>query len=83
MHQEKGEGVKTLYNSFNEFTATVFNILNEKMSIGWSTWSHTGNQVPFFAIGQGADHFTGYLDNTDIVNILYKMMKMKNPNSAN
>src|SRR5690606_14222474 len=35
-----------------------------------STKEHTGQPVPLFAYGPGANHFTGMLDNTDIFRIL-------------
>ena len=32
----------------------------------FSTKGHTGNVVPVFAYGTGADYFTGFMDNVDI-----------------
>lgn len=40
--------------------------LNERCSIGWTTGYHTGGAVPVYAIGAGAERFTGRMDNTDI-----------------
>ena len=40
--------------------------LNRKASIGWTTGSHTGAPVPVFAIGKGAEKFSGRMDNTEI-----------------
>ena len=40
--------------------------LNRKASIGWTTGSHTGAPVPVFAVGAGAERFTGMMDNTEI-----------------
>ncbi len=40
--------------------------LNRKGRIGWTTRSHTGGPVPVFAIGKGAEKFSGRMDNTDI-----------------
>lgn len=40
--------------------------LNKKSHIGWTTFSHTGGAVPVYAIGKGADRFSGSMDNTDI-----------------
>jgi alkaline phosphatase len=39
---------------------------NEDCSIGWTTSAHTGGPVPVYAIGKGAEKFTGRIDNTDI-----------------
>ena len=40
--------------------------LSDKCSIGWTSRSHTGAHVPIFAIGAGAEKFSGSMDNTDI-----------------
>ena len=40
--------------------------LNRRASIGWTTGSHTGAPLPVFAVGAGAEKFTGLMDNTQI-----------------
>jgi alkaline phosphatase len=40
--------------------------LNDSAFIGWSTKMHTGNDVPVYAIGKGAERFCGKMDNTEI-----------------
>ncbi len=40
--------------------------LNKKALIGWTTGGHTGDPVPVYAIGKGAERFGGRIDNTDI-----------------
>ena len=40
--------------------------LNKKCSIGWTSVKHAGGAVPVYAIGAGAEKFTGRIDNTDI-----------------
>ncbi len=57
---------ETLYYNFNQFAVEVFEMLNEKAGIGWTSLAHTGNLVPLFAIGAGAELFTGLNDNTDV-----------------
>lgn len=57
---------KTLYNDFNAFTAKVYDIQNRHIGTGWTSTNHTGNFVPVYAIGEGAELFTGNLDNTRI-----------------
>ena len=42
--------------------------LNKECSFGWTTGSHTGAQVPVYAIGCGGEKFIGRMDNTDIKN---------------
>lgn len=57
---------KTLYKEFNNFSAVVFDILNHKNGIGFTTFSHTGNPVPVFAIGEGCEEFSNVNNNIDI-----------------
>lgn len=39
---------------------------NDQAYIGWTTHGHTGSPVPVYAIGKGAERFSGRYDNTDI-----------------
>ena len=40
--------------------------LNARAQIGWTTNNHTGEPVPVYAKGKGAEKFSGRIDNTDI-----------------
>ena len=55
-----------LYGSYEPLTVTITHILNNKAGIDFTSYSHTGIPVPVFAIGNGAELFEGYYDNTDI-----------------
>ena len=57
---------KTLYASFNEFAVEVFRIFNDATGLAFTTTSHSGNAVPVFAVGAGAERFKGYNNNVDI-----------------
>lgn len=63
---------KTLYNDFNNFTVTLYDILNRHYGIGWTTPSHTGNFVPVYAIGEGSSLFGKNLDNTEIPGLILR-----------
>lgn len=39
---------------------------NKECGISWTTGGHTGGAVPVYAIGKGAEKFSGRIDNTDI-----------------
>lgn len=67
---KKGEDEKTLYHTFNAFTAKAFDVLNSHMGIGWTTTNHAGNFVPVYAVGANAQYFSGSLDNTDIPKLI-------------
>lgn len=69
----------TLYADFDAFTTAVYKLLSTKIGIGWTTYSHTGNPVPLFVIGAGADRFAsaGWLDNTDLSRIIGELCNLK------
>ena len=49
-------------------------LLAEKAGISWGTSAHTCVNVPVYAIGTGAERFSGYIDNTDIPKIIGELM---------
>lgn len=58
---------KTLYANFNAFAVEVFTLLNDLAGVGFTTTSHSGNPVPVFAVGVGADRFKGFNNNTGLL----------------
>jgi alkaline phosphatase len=63
-----------LYGTYNPIIVTITHILNERASVGWTSYSHTGVPVPVFAQGREAARFAGFYDNTDIAKKLAKAM---------
>ena len=57
---------RTLYASENVIASTARKIMAAKAQIGWQSGGHSNNYVPVFAIGAGAERFTGRMDNTAI-----------------
>lgn len=43
----------------------------------FATTDHTGIPVPLMAFGPGAENFQGFLDNTDIAKIIYRLKDIK------
>ena len=62
----KSTDEKTLYATFSEFVATVFDVLDHCTGIGWTSHNHTGDFTPVFAIGVGAEEFGGLNNNIDL-----------------
>lgn len=58
---------KTLYNDISELGGEAIHIMNKIARVGWTSSGHTAANVPVFAIGVGAERFTGWYDNTEIV----------------
>jgi alkaline phosphatase len=63
---------KTLYKDLNALAAKSLAILNQKSRLGWTSKGHTASAVPVFAIGAGAERFTGWHDNTEIAPLIYE-----------
>ncbi len=57
---------KTMYKDLNTLCNAAIGTLNYKAKLGWTSYTHTASEVPVFAIGKGAEQFTGWMDNTDI-----------------
>lgn len=66
-----------LYGTYEPFTVTVTHILNNKSGVSFTSYSHTGLPVPVFALGNGAELFEGYYDNTDIYNNMAALTGVK------
>ena len=57
---------KSLYYMDEPISALAIRILDRIGMVGWLVGSHTAAYVPVFAVGNGAEHFCGQMDNTDI-----------------
>ena len=69
--------LKTLYKNTRakESADAGIALLNKKAHIEWTTRAHTAHVVPIFAIGPGAEIFSGWHDNTEIVPLIRKVVK--------
>jgi alkaline phosphatase len=65
-----------LYGYYEPIIVTITHILNERASVGWTSYSHTGVPVPVYAVGSGALRFAGFYDNTDVAKRLVAAMRM-------
>ena len=64
----------TMYSDFPPLSEVIVKMVSEKAGVGWTTYSHTGINVPIYAIGPGAELFSGVIDNTDIPEIMMKQI---------
>lgn len=71
----KLKDTKTMYKSINKLGEAGVALLNKKAHIGWTTRAHSAHAVPVFAIGAGAENFTGWHDNTEIAPLILKAAK--------
>lgn len=49
----------------NELNGQDNKKMNEQYNFDWSTRGHTGEPVPVYAVGKGAEKFAGRMDNTE------------------
>lgn len=66
---------KTLYANFNAFAVEVFRIFNDATGLAFTTTSHSGNPVPVYAVGAGADAFKALSNNIDIPRAILRLVK--------
>ena len=57
---------ESLYARTEPLAAAARKVMSQIAMVGWTSSSHTAGYVPVFAIGAGADLFTGKMDNTEI-----------------
>lgn len=57
---------ESLYARTEPLAAAARKVMSQIAVVGWTSSSHTAGYVPVFAIGAGADLFTGKMDNTEI-----------------
>lgn len=67
---KSGKDNVNLYSSYPEFAEVAYTIQNEIAGYGFTSPKHTGNPVPVFAIGVGAEKFGRPMDNTDIPRLI-------------
>ncbi|WP_296804904.1 alkaline phosphatase [Thiocapsa sp.] len=67
---------KLLYGGYEPVIVTITHLLNERASIGWTSYSHTGVPVPLYAQGWASARLAGFYDNTDIAKRLAKIMRL-------
>ena len=67
---KKSHDTETMYKTINKLGDAGIALLNTKAHIGWTTHAHSAHAVPIFAIGAGAERFTGWHDNSEIVPII-------------
>ena len=57
---------ESLYSRTEPLAAAARKVMSQIAMVGWTSSRHTAGYVPVFAIGAGADLFTGKMDNTEI-----------------
>ena len=61
-----GDEEALLYGGYEPLSMAVCHIINNKAGLSFTSYAHTGLQIPVYATGVGAENFAGLYDNTDI-----------------
>ncbi len=61
-----GEAETLAYGGYEPLSMAVSHILNNNAGVAYTSYAHTGLQLPVYAMGVGAQAFSGSYDNTDI-----------------
>ena len=73
--KHKAKDAKTMYKTINALGDAGVALVNKKAHIGWTTRAHSAHAVPIFAIGAGAEKFSGWHDNTEIAPLILEATK--------
>lgn len=69
-----GTAAYEAYGSYEPLAFTVTTLLAKKCGVKFSTIYHTAQPIPIYAIGTGAEEFSGVFDNTQIAVKLEKLL---------
>lgn len=69
------QGSETLYQNDDAVCDAARRTLQEIALISWASTGHSNGIVPVFAIGVGAEKFTGFIDNTDVPKRIKQVMQ--------
>ena len=75
---KKENSTKNLYKKLDEIADSAMRILAKQSKLGWTTGNHSASAVGIWAIGQGAERFTGWQDNTQIAPKIIQATKKNN-----
>lgn len=64
--EDEKEEVGDTFGGYSPTAIAVAHIISERSGMQWTTFAHTGVQVPLAVVGEGAEKFTGFKDNTDV-----------------
>ncbi len=71
-----GEEKKSLYGKANPITVVASRILAERAGFKFTSGGHTAADIPVYALGAGAENFSGNYENTEIFAKLRDLMKL-------
>jgi len=77
MYANNDQKMDVTYSDYDAITGHLIKLMSDKTGLGWTTYSHTGINVPVYAVGAGSELFDGMIDNTDIPKNLEKLLGLR------
>jgi len=74
LYTSEGKEPDHAYHDEEPLANLLNQIMSDKAGIGWTSYSHTGVNVPVYAKGVGARYFSTNIDNTDIPKIIEEII---------
>lgn len=71
--KEEDEGKNI--GSYKPTAIAVAHILDKRANLMFTTYAHTGTQIPLSVIGKDANKFSGFIDNTEIAKNVISLIK--------
>jgi alkaline phosphatase len=62
-------------DEYRTYQSAISKILDNRTNTGWTTSGHTGVDVQIFAKGIGSERFRGHLDNTQIAQTIFELLR--------
>ena len=75
--RELGDEEALLYGGYEPLSMAVSHIINNKAGLSYTSYAHTGLQIPVYATGVGAEAFSGLYDNTEIFTRTMEVMGLE------
>lgn len=75
--QDKGANSKATYGGYTPTQVAVAHIISERANVQWTTFAHTGTQIPMSAMGVASAKFVGFKDNTEIARTMANILDFR------
>ena len=75
--EDKDKDASKNFGGYSPTSIAVAHIISERAGMQWTSYAHTAVQVPLATIGEGADKFVGFKDNTEVAKLIAESMGAK------
>ncbi len=73
--EDSGNYDSALFGDYTPTSVATAHVLARRSNTMFTTYAHTGTQIPLSAVGRGSEKFSGFIDNTEIAETLIEMVR--------